>query len=131
AAARALKVCARLSFMLSGAQLGITVTALFVGFFAEPYLGRGLAEVLGLTGMPAALSTTISVALALVFGNVIQMIVGELAPKNLAIANTVPLARWLARPTLIYLAIAGPVIRFFDASSNRLLRSIGIQPVEE
>ena len=52
AAARALKVTERLSFMLSGAQLGITVTALLVGYVAEPYLGEGLADLLGVAGVP-------------------------------------------------------------------------------
>src|ERR1044072_1533883 len=54
AAKRALKVTERLSFMLSGAQLGITVTALVVGYVAEPYLGEGLGELLGVAGVPAA-----------------------------------------------------------------------------
>ncbi|CAM3378227.1 hemolysin family protein [Stackebrandtia soli] len=129
-AARALKVTARLSFMLSGAQLGITVTALFVGFFADPYLGEGLSELFG-ASMPAGVAGVLAGVLTLVFANVVQMVLGELAPKNLAIAKTVELARWLSRPTLIYVAIAGPIIRFFDSVSNRLLRSIGIEPVEE
>lgn len=131
AATAALKVTGQLSFMLSGAQLGITVTALFVGFFAQPYLGTGLTEVLGLTGLPAAVSTVLAMAVTLILANVVQMVLGELAPKNLAIAKTVALARWLARPTLAYLTVAKPVIRMFDTVSNRLLRAVGIEPVEE
>lgn len=131
ASERALKVTSRLSFMLSGAQLGITVTTLFVGFFAEPYLGQGLRELLGGTPLPEAASVGISMVLTFTFANVVQMVLGELGPKNLAIAETVSLSRWLAGPTLVYLAIAGPVIRFFDSVSNRLLRLIGIEPVEE
>ena len=69
--------------------------------------------------------------LVLVFSTVLQMVVGELAPKNLAIARPIPLARALSRSTLIYLAVAGPLIRLFDAASNRLLRAVGIEPVEE
>lgn len=131
AAQRALKVTARLSFMLSGAQLGITVTALVAGYLAEPYLGEGLADLLGLAGVPRALSLSVSVTFALVFATVVQMILGELAPKNLAIAKSEALAKALARSTLIYLAIAGPVIRLFDATSNRLLRLIGVEPIDE
>ncbi|GAA4910919.1 CBS domain containing-hemolysin-like protein [Stackebrandtia albiflava] len=130
-ATRALKVTARLSFMLSGAQLGITVTALFVGFFAEPYLGQGLAAAFGDLGVPESVGTVVAMVLTLLFANVVQMVLGELAPKNLAIAETVALSRWLSAPTLVYLAIAGPVIRFFDSVSNWLLRSVGIEPVEE
>ncbi len=131
ASARALEVTGRLSFMLSGAQLGITVTALLVGYVAEPYLGAGLAELLGLTGMSTSVSLPLSVVLALVIATVVQMVIGELAPKNLAIARAEPLARALASSTLIYLKVAGPLIKLFDRSAVRLLRRLGIEPIEE
>lgn len=132
AAARAMRVTSRLSFTLSGAQLGITVTALLVGYVSEPYLGVGLAQLLtGLTGVPTALSLSISVVVALILSTVIQMVIGELAPKNYAIARPVDLARRLSRSTLLYLAVAGPLIRLFDGASTRLLRAVGIEPVEE
>ncbi|GAB3847489.1 hypothetical protein GCM10029963_29050 [Micromonospora andamanensis] len=131
ASARALEVTGRLSFMLSGAQLGITVTALLVGYAAEPYLGAGLAELLGLAGVSTGVSLPLSVALALVIATVVQMVVGELAPKNLAIARPEPVARALSRSTLVYLAIAGPLIKLFDKSAVRLLRRVGIEPIEE
>jgi CBS domain containing-hemolysin-like protein len=131
AAARALEVTGRLSFMLSGAQLGITVTALLVGYVAEPYLGGGLAELLGVAGMSEAVSLPLSVLLALVIATVVQMVLGELAPKNLAIVRAVPLARALSRSTLIYLRVAGPLITLFDRAAVRLLRRIGIEPIEE
>lgn len=131
AAQRALRVTSRLSFALSGSQFGITVTALLVGYVSEPFLGEGLAALLGLTGMTAALSLSIAVAFALVFSTGVQMVFGELAPKNLAIARPEALARRLSRSTLIYLAVAGPLIRLFDTASNKLLRLVGIEPVEE
>ncbi|GAA1789940.1 HlyC/CorC family transporter [Planosporangium flavigriseum] len=130
-ARRALRVTGRLSFMLSGAQLGITVTALLVGFVAEPYLGAGLANLLDTAGVPTAVSLPLSVAAALLFATVVQMVLGELAPKNLAIARPETLARALGRSTLAYLAVAGPVIRLFDVAATRLLRRIGVEPVEE
>jgi len=131
AAARALDITGRLSFTLSGAQFGITVTALLVGYAGEPLIGVALADLLGFTDLPYAARLTIAVALVLVFSTVLQMVVGELAPKNLAIARPIPLARSLSRSTQIYLAVAGPLIRVFDAASNRLLRAVGIEPVEE
>ena len=131
AAGRALKVTTRLSFVLSGAQLGITITALLAGYVAEPYLGVGLAELLGMAGVPRVMSLSISVVVALLFATVVQMVLGELAPKNLAIAKPEALAKALARSTLIYIALAGPLIRVFDATSNRLLRLVGIEPIEE
>ncbi|MCP2241444.1 Hemolysin, contains CBS domains [Lentzea aerocolonigenes] len=117
-AERALRVTSKLSFMLSGAQFGITVTALLVGYVAEPLLGTGL-------GVPG------SMVIALVFATFVQMVLGELLPKNLAIARPERLALALSASTLAYLKVAGPVIRLFDAAANRLLRAIGIEPVEE
>ncbi|GAA0962537.1 hemolysin family protein [Kribbella koreensis] len=131
AAARALKVTSRLSFVLSGAQVGITVTALLAGYVAQPYLGAGLEDLLCTAGLPAGVSLTISVIMALLLATIIQMVFGELAPKNLAIARAEAIALRLSRSTLIYLTVAGPLIHVFDATSNRILRRVGIEPVEE
>ncbi|MBG0562506.1 hemolysin family protein [Actinoplanes aureus] len=131
AAERALRVTQKLSFVLSGAQVGITVTALLAGYVAEPYLGRGTAELLGATGLSEAASASVSMVFALLFATVVQMVLGELAPKNLAIAKPETLARALSRSTLIYLTVAGPLIRLFDGTATRLLRAVGIEPVEE
>jgi CBS domain containing-hemolysin-like protein len=131
AAERALDITGRLSFTLSGAQFGITVTALLVGYAGEPLIGVGLAELLGFTDLPYAVRLTIAVGMVLVFSTVLQMVIGELAPKNLAIARPIPLALALSRSTMVYLAVAGPIIRLFDSASNRLLRAVGIEPVEE
>ncbi|GAB3145583.1 hemolysin family protein [Micromonospora sonneratiae] len=130
-AQRALKVTGRLSFMLSGAQLGITVTALLVGYVAEPFLGDGLADLLGFAGVSRTVSLPLSVALALIIATIVQMVFGELAPKNLAIARPEVVAKALGRSTLAYLTIAAPVIRLFDAAATRLLRRAGIEPIEE
>lgn len=131
AAKRALKVTERTSFMLSGAQLGITVTGLLVGYVAEPMVGETLGELLGTTGIPAALSITVGTVAALVIATVVQMIFGELYPKNLAIANPNPLARALARSTTIYLALFGWLIVVFDYAANALLRLVRVQPVHD
>ncbi|MGC1207914.1 MAG: CNNM domain-containing protein, partial [Ornithinimicrobium sp.] len=131
AAERALKVTSRLSFTLSGAQFGSTLTALLVGYAGEPLLGRGMADRLGFVGLSDAATLTLSLAITLIFSTAVQMVLGELGPKNWAIARSVPLARALSRTTLLYLMIAGPIISVFDKASNALLRSVGIEPVEE
>ncbi|MEU8268590.1 hemolysin family protein [Sphaerisporangium sp. NPDC049002] len=131
AAERALKVTGRLSFMLSGAQLGITVTTLLVGFVTEPALTPLISPGLSALGVPEAVVPGIAVALGLVIATIVQMVLGELIPKNLGIARPEPVAKWLSRSTLIYMAVAGPVIRLFDASATRLLRLAGVEPVEE
>ncbi len=130
-AKRALTVTRRTSFMLSGAQLGITVTGLLVGFVAEPFIGESLGVLLGGAGVPTAVGVTFGTVLALVLSTVAQMIFGELFPKNLAIADPDPLARRLARSTLLYLAVFGWLIALFDKSSNAVLRLIKVEPVHD
>ena len=127
----ALGVHRRLSFMLSGAQLGITVTSLAVGFIAEPTLGPILEPVVALFGLSEAATSAVAVGAAFLIATAFSMILGELAPKNLAIAEPEAVALGLARTTHLFMRVTGPVIRFFDGSANLLLRSIGIQPVDE
>lgn len=130
-AVRALGVLKRLSFMLSGAQLGITATSLVVGYIAEPTLGRVLTPVVALAGVPPAAAAGLALTIGFVLATAAQMVFGELAPKNLAIAKPEPFAIALARTTSWYLRLAGPVIQLFDGAANRLLRALGIEPVEE
>lgn len=131
AAARALAVTRRTSFMLSGAQLGITVTGLLVGYVAEPLIGAGLGELLGDVGVPVAVGVAIGTVLAVLFSTVVQMVFGELFPKNLAIARPDAVADRLALSTAIYLAVFGWLIKLFDASSNLLLKALRIEPVHD
>jgi CBS domain containing-hemolysin-like protein len=131
AAQRALAVTRRTSFMLSGAQLGITVTGLLVGYVAEPLIGESLGALLGGVGIPTAVSVGIGAVLALLFSTVVQMLFGELFPKNLAIARPEPVARWLAASTTVYLRAFGWLIYVFDQASNLLLRALKIEPVHD
>nr|WP_218860367.1 hemolysin family protein [Petropleomorpha daqingensis] len=131
AARRALSVTRRTSFMLSGAQLGITVTGLLVGYVAEPLIGESLGALLGGVGIPVAVSVGIGAVLALLFSTVVQMLFGELFPKNLAIARAEPVARWLSASTTVYLTVFGWLIRVFDQASNLLLRVLKIEPVHD
>ena len=130
-APRALLVLRRLSFMLSGAQLGITVTSLVVGFIAEPVLGRALLPLFELAGLSGRAATGVALTVGFTLATTVQMIFGELAPKNLAIAEPERFALSLARSTYLYTRWAAPVIKLFDNSSNALLRAMGIEPVEE
>ncbi|MGP6174045.1 hemolysin family protein [Corynebacterium sp. A21] len=128
---RALAITDRTSFMLSGAQLGITVTGLLVGFVAEPLVGESLGVLLGGVGIPAAVSIGVGTILALAISTVVQMIFGELFPKNYTIAAPMKSSLALARSTSIYLKTTGWLIKFFDISSNALLRVLRIEPVED
>lgn len=130
-AQRILNITNRTSFLLSGAQLGITVTTLLVGYVAEPMIGQGIGELLDTAGVPAGAGLAFGTGVALLFSTVIQMVFGELFAKNLAIARSEPVARRLALSTSIYLKLFGPVIWLFDQAAIRLLELVGITPVED
>ncbi|MPZ84278.1 MAG: DUF21 domain-containing protein [Actinophytocola sp.] len=130
-AARALRITGRTSFMLSGAQLGITVTGLLVGYVAEPLIGAGIGELFGGVGVPTAVGVAIGTVLALLASTVVQMVFGELFPKNLAIARPEPVALRLAWSTGTYLTLFGWLIRLFDQAATLLLRAMRIKPVHD
>jgi len=120
----------RLSFHLSGAQLGITVTSLVLGFLAAPLVADLLSPLLGpLLGTTAARG--VGVVLALVLATSVQMVVGELMPKTAAIAHPETMSRWLSRAVAGYGLVFGPLIRFLDGAANRTVRLFGVEPVEE
>ena len=116
--------------MLSGAQLGITVTGLLVGYVAEPLIGKGLGELLGGVGIPTAAGIAIGAIIA-VFSTLVQMFFGELFPKNLAIAAPNPSPDGSPCRPRCYLRLFGWLIWLFDQSSNLLLRALRIEPVHD
>ncbi len=130
-AKNALAITRRTSFMLSGAQLGITVTGLLVGYVAEPMVGAALSDLLGGTALPPAVVVGASTFGVLALATVVQMIIGELYPKNLAIANPMPLVKTLALPTRFYLLAFGWLIWIFDKAAEGLLRLLRIEPVHD
>ncbi len=129
--ARVLAAVRTLSFQLSGAQLGITLTTLVVGFIAEPSLSRLLAPLFTVASVPEAVATPISLVLALVLATVLQMVVGELVPKNLAIARPLEVAKRVARLQRWSTAVLRPLIAVSNGAANRVVRLFGIEPQEE
>ncbi|KNC19832.1 membrane protein [Arthrobacter sp. RIT-PI-e] len=130
-AKRVLAITKRTSFMLSGAQLGITVTGLLIGYVAEPLIGESIGTLLGGIGIDPVVSVLIGTVGALLLATIVTMIFGELYPKNLAIASPERLARALAMPTRIYLLAFGWLITVFDMAANALLRLLRIEPLED
>lgn len=119
-----------LSTQLSGAQLGITITSLVVGLIAEPSLASLLMGPFE-TILGAQAATTWAFAVALFAATVFQMVLGELVPKNLAIARPYPVARAVAGPQRAFTTATRGAIDLFNGTANRLLRAVGVEPVEE
>ena len=126
----ALEVHRRLSFHLSGAQLGITVVSLVLGFVAEPTLARVIAPAVEAFAS-ARTADAVSLAIALALATVLSMVVGELIPKNVVLARPVRAALLLARPLTIFSAALGPFIRVSNGTANAIVRRLGIEPQEE
>lgn len=120
-----------LSFQLSGAQLGITVTSLIVGFIAEPTLGEAIAPLVESTGLPETSVRGASIAIALLFATAAEMVVGELVPKNLAIAEPLKVAFVAATPLRLFNKALKLVILFLNNSANWTVERFGIEPQEE
>ena len=120
-----------LSTELSAAQLGITLTTLVVGFLAEPALGGLLEPVLAALGLPAAATAPIAVALGIALATFLQMILGELGPKSLAIARPLPTAAFVAPGLRAFTRVTGPVVGALQALANGIVRRLGIEPREE
>ena len=120
----------RSSFYLSGVQLGITFCSVLLGFVAEPSVAHLLRPVLG-SIVGADRSTTVSTVLALLLATVVQMLLGELVPKMIAVARPFRTARALAPAGRFYTAVFRPLIVVFSGAANALVRLVGIEPREE
>ncbi|EXF25210.1 membrane protein [Nesterenkonia sp. AN1] len=120
-----------LSTQLSSCQLGITLTTLLTGYVAEPALGALLAGPLDALGVPEQALSAVSLTLALIIATMVTMIIGELVPKNLAIAEAYRVARVLARPQLAFTAVFRPLITVLNGFSNKVLHRFGLEVKEE
>ncbi|MFN8037776.1 MAG: hemolysin family protein [Acidimicrobiales bacterium] len=120
----------RLSFHLSGAQLGITVTSLVLGFLAEPIIAELLRPLLE-PWLGDATLRTVSIILALVIATYLEMVLGELVPKTIAIARPERTTLLLAPFLRLYGLVFGPIIRLLDGAANWTVRRLGIEPAEE
>jgi CBS domain containing-hemolysin-like protein len=110
-----------LSFQLSGAQLGITITALLTGYLAEPAIARLIEPAFG------AASHFVALLIATLF----SMLFGELVPKNAALARPMPVARATAGPQRIFSRVFAWLISGLNGSANWLVRRLGVEPQEE
>lgn len=120
-----------LSTQLSGAQLGITVTNLTVGFLAEPALSELLRGPLEGIGIPAAAVSEIALVFGIAIATAATMVFGELVPKNLAIAKPLATARFVQRFQRGFTHIMRLPIHVLNTSANVLLRRFGVEPQEE
>lgn len=114
-----------LSFALSSAQFGITATSLLVGYLADRTIGDTLIRpLLELIGAPEQASLGVAVTATLLLSTILQMVLGELFPKNLAISRPLGIVLFVTPITRLFGIVFGPIIRIFDGSAQRITRGL-------
>lgn len=127
----AVKLIDDLSFTLAGAQLGITIASLLLGAIAEPAVATLIEAAVGsFIEIPETLLHSISLAISLAIVIYLHMVIGEMAPKNIAIADPDRSSLIMALPFRAYLVAFKPLISLLNGMANTGLRVAGIDPAE-
>lgn len=121
----------RLSSHLSGAQLGITLTNLGIGWLAEPAIGGLLEPGLRGAGLPDGAVAPIAVTVGLVLSSIVTMLFGELVPKNVALALPMATAKATQRALRLFTTIMAGPIAVLNGAANAIVRRLGAEPQEE
>lgn len=126
-----LRASADLSRMLAASQLGITIASLLLGRLGEPAVAHLLERPFDLAGVPEGLLHPIAFALSLTIVVVAHMVIGEMVPKNIAIAGPERTAALLIPSFLVFTRIMSPVIGAFNWMANSVLRLLRVDPRDE
>src|SRR5882757_9381011 len=120
-----------LSFQLSGAQLGITLTTLVTGYIAQPALADLIEPPLLSVGLPDEVVPAIALTIALALATALSVVFGELVPKNLAIARPLITARAVAGVQVVFSRTFAWLINGLNSSANWIVRRLGVEPAQE
>ncbi|HEX5254247.1 MAG TPA: hemolysin family protein [Mycobacterium sp.] len=131
AAVTVIRAGEQLPSMLAGAQLGVTAASLLLGRIGESAVSNLLRTALGLTGIHPALLHTLSFAIALAIVVTLHVLLGEMVPKNIALAGPERTAMLLVPPYLAYVRAARPFIVFYNKCANAVVRAFGVEPKDE
>jgi CBS domain containing-hemolysin-like protein len=127
-AARVRRSIEFLPLMLAGTQLGITMASLVLGYVAEPAVGRLFEGVFGHTPLGEGLITTISFLIALTIVVFFHLVLSEMVPKYIVIAESERAALWLAAPFSAYITVFKPILVVLNAIGNAGLRRLKVEP---
>lgn len=121
----------KLSLMLAAAQLGITISSLGLGALGEPTVAHQLEKVFDPLGVPAVLLHPIAFVIALGIVTVLHILLGEMVPKNIAIAGPERTALWLVPVLVGWMRLTRPVIAVLNWTANQFLRAFKVEPKDE
>ncbi|OBH63577.1 hypothetical protein A5685_21850 [Mycobacterium colombiense] len=131
AAVTVIRAGEQLPSMLAGAQLGVTAASLLLGRIGESAVSNLLRTGLGLTGIHPTLLHTLSFAIALAIVVTLHVLLGEMVPKNIALAGPERTAMLLVPPYLAYVRAARPFIVFYNKCASLVVRAFGVEPKDE
>ncbi|MBT0568210.1 hemolysin family protein [Williamsia sp. CHRR-6] len=120
-----------LSLMLAAAQLGITICSILLGRVGEPAIAHLIESPLESAGLPSALLHPIAFALALGLVVILHILVGEMVPKNIALAGPERAAMLLVPAHLAFIKLVRPLISFYNLVANLVLRLMRVEPKDE
>jgi CBS domain containing-hemolysin-like protein len=120
-----------LSFQLSGAQLGISITTLVTGYLTEPLVKELPHPAMDALGVPNRVADAVITFVTLLLVTSVSMIFGELLPKNLAVASPAATARAIAGQQLLFAWLMTLPIKLTNGVANWILRKLGVEPAEE
>ncbi|WP_305091475.1 hemolysin family protein [Prescottella sp. R16] len=130
-AATVIEAGQHLSLMLAGAQLGITICSILLGKVGEPAIAHLLEKPMDLLGVPDALLHPIAFTIALSLVVVLHILLGEMVPKNIAIAGPEKSAMLLVPAHLAFIKVVRPLIAFYNITANAILRMMRVEPKDE
>ncbi|MFC5064561.1 hemolysin family protein [Actinomycetospora atypica] len=130
-AATVLRATEHLSMMMAAAQLGITICSLALGSLGEPALAHLLEGIFEPLGVPEALLHPIAFVISLLIVTVLHIVIGEMVPKNIAIAGPERTSVWLVPPLVAFLKVARPIIYLLNWIANHVLKLLGVEPKDE
>jgi CBS domain containing-hemolysin-like protein len=116
---------------LSSAQLGITLTTLLTGYTMEPALSNMLRPTLVAWHFPEAVVAPLATVVAMLVATALSMILGELVPKNFALALPLATAKLVVPFQVAFTTVFKPAVVVLNGSANGVLRSMGVEPKEE
>ena len=124
----------RLDRYISGTQLGITLASLALGWIGEPAAAVLVDRVLGLVGItpsPGAVHSGAAIAVAFLVITFLHIVLGELAPKSIALGSPETVSRFLVRPQLLFSRVMSPFITLLNISAIGLLKLLRVEPAHE
>ncbi|RAL26039.1 hypothetical protein DL897_06300 [Thermoflavimicrobium daqui] len=121
------KLIANLDAYLSATQLGITLASLGLGYVGEPALAKFLKPILSYFHLPTTFIHVVSFGISFAVITFLHIVLGEMAPKSLAIRQAESTTLWIARPLHIFFIIFRPAIWLLNHSANFILKIFGFQ----